>query len=416
MEKEKKGFWKRIGALIMSGFMAMSGITVEAKALDSGNANNPNAVKMERNVDIDAIRNNDFKKLLQKYEDIKMIGDDLFSISEIMQTRIESDVCETMVPQGLTVVDDMFLITAYDGIEGYRKELQLNSYIKEYRDKLKELSNHETHNSVIYVFDKETKKQITTIELPDKNHVGGIAYDGKNIYIAKSTDRQVSVIPVERIKTIVDVAKVLGQMTTYVDYESNIDCDGNASFVGIRETRNGKKQLSVGTWSIKQKDSKVRLYDLESEEPELVQEIPIQLSANGAEFVYGEDGEEYLLVASSLGRKRNSVLFINRIEENEEGKIEAQAINSAVLPPMVEEVTSFQGEDGKTKIGIGTEAFSKRYEIGRAKNFAKGIIIADLESLLHLPKREMPKIKHTEAIVEEIDDLREREEEEEKDI
>lgn len=66
----------------------------------------------------------------------------------------EGDVpamCTSMTPQGLAVTEDYILISAY--------------------------CHTETHNSVIYVLDKESHRFIKEVVLPGQPHVGGLAYD-----------------------------------------------------------------------------------------------------------------------------------------------------------------------------------------------------------------------------------------------
>ncbi len=64
---------------------------------------------------------------------------------------------ERFVPQGMCIAGNYILISAYDSAEICK--------------------------SVIYVLSKSTNKLITTIVLPDKAHVGGLAYDTGNGYI-----------------------------------------------------------------------------------------------------------------------------------------------------------------------------------------------------------------------------------------
>lgn len=81
-------------------------------------------------------------------------------IPGLKNTNLNGFGCTTMVPQGMTFAKKYMLITAYDstGVE----------------------------NSVIYVIKKSTRKLVTTVELPNTAHAGGIAYDGTNIWIAQS--------------------------------------------------------------------------------------------------------------------------------------------------------------------------------------------------------------------------------------
>lgn len=76
-------------------------------------------------------------------------------------TNVSEFGCTSMVPQGLTFAGGYMMISAYDS-----KGLD---------------------NSVVYVMSKSSKKLLTTIVLPNKTHAGGIAYDGRNLWICQST-------------------------------------------------------------------------------------------------------------------------------------------------------------------------------------------------------------------------------------
>ena len=71
------------------------------------------------------------------------------------------NVSSGYVPQGLCSTGDYWLSTAYDG-------------------------NREG-NSVIYAYDTRKKKVVSTLTLPNKYHVGGIAFDGKRIWLTGAT-------------------------------------------------------------------------------------------------------------------------------------------------------------------------------------------------------------------------------------
>ena len=62
-----------------------------------------------------------------------------------------------MIPQGITVAGDYMLVSAYDGSK--------------------------TTESVIFVINRKTKKLCTTVVMPYASHLGGIAYDGTNIWV-----------------------------------------------------------------------------------------------------------------------------------------------------------------------------------------------------------------------------------------
>lgn len=83
-------------------------------------------------------------------------------IPGLQNTNLNGFGCSTMVPQGLTFAKSYMLMSAYD------------------------LSKEE--NSVIFVIKKSTKKLVTTVELPSQTHAGGIAYDGRNLWITNETN------------------------------------------------------------------------------------------------------------------------------------------------------------------------------------------------------------------------------------
>lgn len=86
------------------------------------------------------------------------VKEDTFVIPGLKSTRTLKDdnreelsVCTSMTPQGLCLVKDYLLISAY--------------------------CHTKQHNSVIYVMNLETREFVKEIVLPGKPHVGGIAYD-----------------------------------------------------------------------------------------------------------------------------------------------------------------------------------------------------------------------------------------------
>lgn len=73
----------------------------------------------------------------------------------------EVEMCTSMTPQGLAVVRDYILVSAY--------------------------CHTHKHNSVVYVMDKNTHEYIKTIVLMNKDHAGGLAFDKEHNMIWVST-------------------------------------------------------------------------------------------------------------------------------------------------------------------------------------------------------------------------------------
>lgn len=136
----------------------------------------------------------------------------------IKNTSINGFASSNMVIQAVTFAGKYMLMTAYDG--------------------------KSEENSVVYVIDKKTKKYITTIVLPGRNHVGGIAYDGYNIWV--STGSTISCFTYADVKAAV----ACGEDYYPVTYKTTCPILTKASFVTYyngmlwigehKETANGK--------------------------------------------------------------------------------------------------------------------------------------------------------------------------------
>lgn len=82
-------------------------------------------------------------------------------IPGLANTNVGGFSSTSMCPQGITFAGDYLLMTAYD----IAKEEQ----------------------SVIYCMNKKTGELLTTLILPTNAHVGGITYDGKNVWVTTGT-------------------------------------------------------------------------------------------------------------------------------------------------------------------------------------------------------------------------------------
>lgn len=115
-----------------------------------------------------------------------------FPIPGMVHTNVAGFSCTTMIPQGITFAKSYILITAYD-------------YAK-------------VENSVIYVLDKSSRELLTTVVLPNKAHAGGIAYDGRNVWITQSTTLRS--LPLSKITEAVDNEDPYTEITEY-----NSECE-----------------------------------------------------------------------------------------------------------------------------------------------------------------------------------------------
>ncbi|MCI8482717.1 MAG: hypothetical protein HFH41_00080 [Lachnospiraceae bacterium] len=245
-------------------------------------------------------------------------------------TDILGETCSRMVPQGICIAGDYMLVTAYDTGEFFRDSENQNRL--EYR----------VNRSVLYVLSNQNPQKrelLTTIVLPDVNHVGGVAFDGENVWIAKSTSRQCSVISYDVVRQAAEEKKSSYELEKY---DQNVPCGVIASFVTWH-----KGKLWVGTYAnrttgtgslrgfqvVCERTENEKVFTLEKTE-----DLQIPEFANGAAFMELGD-QTYLLVSTSKGRHLDSELYFYKIYQDlDTGKNLYDCYGSRKFPPMAEEV------------------------------------------------------------------------------
>ena len=133
----------------------------------------------------------DFKKS-DAYQNIKFFKKKVkygksITLPGMINTNVSGFTSYSMIPQGLTYAKSYFFVTAYDGAG--------------------------EENSVIYVIKKSSKKLVTTIVLPNKAHAGGIAFDGKNLWITQA--KTLRSIPYKEISGAIKAKKSYYEVKEY---------------------------------------------------------------------------------------------------------------------------------------------------------------------------------------------------------
>lgn len=269
------------------------------------------------------------------YNDFSLVTEEYYAIPGLENTLLSGDKsCTAMTPQGLTVSEDFIFISAYCGVKKYKTELEENISYGKNAEKLEKEKNHEVHNSVIYILDRETGDLLKTLVLPDSNHVGGLATDGKNLFIAKSGDKQVSVIS----STQINLALQTKSLTVKAVYEYSVDCDCTASFVTWFDD-----VLWVGVFDEKNNGelkgfSFNGFFGLE----EIVSaEIPAK--ANGACFAKLGD-EICLAVNTSYGRKNPSKIYLYSVSDYGTSAMTLNEKDTYTTPPTVQNSCVYDGK------------------------------------------------------------------------
>ena len=111
---------------------------------------------------------------INNYKNIsKYVKNNTFSFLEKIQVLQDEDE----YPQGLCFTNDFVLISSYSGIRG-------------------ELGK-------VRVFDKDTGEYLISLGMDARSHLGGVAYDGKYIWVCNSSKMAVEQIPYDFVKQMV---------------------------------------------------------------------------------------------------------------------------------------------------------------------------------------------------------------------
>lgn len=274
----------------------------------------------------------------EAFQELYRVSDSI-AIPGLDSTDVLGRNCKDMVPQGICFTDKYVLISAYD----HGNSARVGKY-----------------NSVIYVLSNRKGKQtyLTTIVLPDVNHVGGLTFDGKYVWIAKSTTKKCSAID----KRVLDQAVASGQNSfALAEYTKTVSCEMNASFITYYDG-----MLWVGSFvSRKNGVGTLQSYEIHGRGDTLKlvksESLAIPSYANGAQFV-SFAGKTCLAVMTSYSRYMNSEAMIYEVYRGHDGSLMKRKLSKIELPPLGEEFAS----DGKNIYAIfesgATEYSAPKYE------------------------------------------------------
>ncbi len=230
-----------------------------------------------------------------------------FAIPGMKTTNVAGFSCTSMVPQGMCLAGSYFLITAYD----YKK----------------------TDYSVVYVVSRSSKSYITTIVLPSKAKVGGIAYDGTNVWISKG--KAVASFP---YSVVTDAVNGGNSYTELAGYRSVYKLDTTASFMGYNNNI-----LWIGTFS--QSSSAMKGYSVTNKTtvPSLVPTYTMDVPSKTQGITF--DSEGTLILTRSYRTKKAKSGYISQLRTykpsfgspKSSGKVlKNAALKVTTMPPMVE--------------------------------------------------------------------------------
>lgn len=230
-----------------------------------------------------------------------------FAIPGMKITNVSGFSCKTMVPQAICHAGSYLLISAYDstGVD----------------------------YSVVFVVSKASKSFITAIVLPSKAKVGGMAYDGTNIWISKGSS--VACFPYSFITEAVNSGYAYKTLSSY---RSVCKVNTTASFMGYY---NGT--LWVGPFS--QSSAKMYGYGIANKTtaPSLSQTYTMTVPSKTQGITFNSDGT--MILSRSYRTKKSKSGYISQIRSylpsygnaGTSGKVlKNSALAITTMPPLVE--------------------------------------------------------------------------------
>lgn len=255
-------------------------------------------------------------KLYKKYtEFVKSLNLNKTIISPgIKTTNVYGFVSKNMVTQAITFAGKYILLTAYD-------------YFGE-------------EKSVVYVINRKTGKYITTMALPDSYHVGGMAYDGYNIWI--STGSAVSCFTYDDIVSAVNSSEDSYQIA----YKTKCEVKTQASFVTYY-----KKKLWIGE-HVENRSSKMYGYSISGKKsmPVLEKTFSMTIPSRTQDVLFLSNGTMILSRSNQISSK-SSKYYISELRKYKpawgkktKGNIKIKTSKGKlVMPPMMEGISYKSG-------------------------------------------------------------------------
>jgi len=345
--------------------------------------------------------------------------------------------CDAQVPQGICVTEDYVIISAYcAGDLLHQMAINPNDvnsndeYVKNDLQVHNGQGNSDTkHDSALYIMDRASGSYLATVRLKGyKEHAGGVAFDGKNVWVAGSDDRdggylQEMKIPYATLKSKLTDSRSAGSDSVVIDPNeySMIPLVGdggmnsasfNVSTYNSSGNGNiGENYLWVGNNKKKSGQSSCYLvkyhYDENSDKLTKEKRYRIPDKGNGAVF-FDYDDRSYLALNVSPGRHSESKMYIWDVTDkpNDSWLGVDTCTNIVTLPPMLEEACYYDDriyavfESGANVYGSFDKVTIQKKEgefvnikEGRADASVDEVCVMSPDTLMSMPRQYFARIK-----------------------
>lgn len=161
--KKGKKYYVKVEAVRTVSGITMSSVSAVQNTTTASIAAKATSVVAKLFATLKSFKNSAAYKEYKAFKN-RVVYNKSYVIPGLKVTNVAGFNTTRMVPQSITFAGDYLLISAYD----YSKKQE----------------------SVIYIMDKNTRKYLTTLVLPHSGHVGGIAFDGENVWVTYGKNLQ----------------------------------------------------------------------------------------------------------------------------------------------------------------------------------------------------------------------------------
>ena len=247
-------------------------------------------------------------------------------------------------PQGLCIAKDFILVTSYSEGEECPGEL--------------------------IVFDRKSGEYLFTLAMDPVSHLGGIAFDGENIWVCNSSEKSIERLSYDFVENM--ARKNSGGLINAIDVVDIYKVDNIPSCITYFRNR-----LWIGTHT-KVFKSNLVAYHFNKEDDSLNRLSSYRIPARVQGIAFDDYGKVYL--STSYGRKSSSYLKVYRSLTEMDSKTR-NPYKSIEMPPCSEEVDI----DGDTIYMIFESAGEKYFEGTDGKGSSDSpidkILTIDIDSL-----------------------------------
>ena len=297
-------------------------------------------------------------EIANEFGNFSLLTGTSFPLPGLEQTNVGGEVCDAMVPQGICVTDDYILVTGYCSQEKLHEDLeQKYPHLGGNDTLLAQLIANPTHkakkahDSVIWVLDRQTGRYLVTLRLTGLvNHVGGIAFDGRSLWVATSDSKSGGVVQECLIPYSVVGAAVSSGEDCYPVGSANrlmVPCKNSEGVLDSASFNTYYKgTLWVGSWKKTGAGRLVGFSGASGGTLKKANEWIIPANANGACF-FEADNKTWLAVSVSPGRHQASHLYIWQVDPTQQKRSLSRnnCYMDVTLPPMLEELCIYRETD-----------------------------------------------------------------------